>query len=78
MLEKEFMSQIAETVIEKLSKKGFIQKPMPESKSYKLLTAKEAASFYSVHINTIRSWAKDGVVKSKKIGNRIYILKEEL
>lgn len=35
-----------------------------------MLTAKEVAKLLNVHINTVRRWSKQGVLKSYRIGPR--------
>ena len=35
-----------------------------------LLTAREAAQFLYAHINTIRRWSDEGILKSYRIGKR--------
>jgi len=41
-----------------------------KDKSGGMLTAKEVAELLNVHINTVRRWSKQGVLKSYRIGPR--------
>ena len=34
------------------------------------LTTEEAAEYLQVHVNTLRRWARDGVIPAAKLGNR--------
>ena len=42
------------------------------------LRPKEAAEFFPIHINTMYSWLKKGIIKSENINGRIYIPKSEI
>jgi excisionase family DNA binding protein len=34
------------------------------------LTSEAAAAYLQVHVNTMRRWARDGVIPAAKLGNR--------
>ena len=34
------------------------------------LTTEEAADYLQVHVNTLRRWAREGVIPAAKLGNR--------
>lgn len=36
----------------------------------KMLTVKEVAEYLHVHINTVRKWSDDGIIKSYRVGPR--------
>lgn len=74
----EFAKELKKEILDLINQHGTIPDESRKSEDSELMTTKEAASFYSVHLNTIRSWTKKGILESKKIGNRIYIKKEKL
>ena len=41
------------------------------------LTRKETAQFFDVSVNCINDWCKKGILKSYKVGQRVYFKKEE-
>lgn len=49
-----------------------------EQKSEELLTRKQAAEFLNVTLVTLHEWTKLGLVKSGRIGRRVYYKKSEL
>ncbi|GAL00791.1 hypothetical protein JCM19314_1828 [Nonlabens ulvanivorans] len=42
------------------------------------LTREEAAQYFSISLTTLWSWTKKGVLKSCRLGNKIYYLKADL
>ncbi len=74
----EFAKELKREILDLINQHGTIPDNPPKGEDSELMTTKEAASFFKVHINTVRTWAKEGVVQSKRIGNRIYIKKEKL
>jgi excisionase family DNA binding protein len=40
------------------------------SETNKMLTVKEVADYLHVHINTVRKWSDEGILKSYRIGPR--------
>ena len=44
----------------------------------KLITKKEAANKIGVHINTLKSWEKQGALTPKRIGKREYYTEDDI
>ena len=42
-----------------------------------ILTKKQVAQLFQVHVNTISNWTKDGLLKSYSLGQRVYFKKSE-
>lgn len=42
------------------------------------LTREQAAQYFSISLGTLWSWTKKGVIKSSRVGNRIYYLRADL
>lgn len=78
ILSEEFSKELKKEILELINQHGTVPDKSPEVENVELMTTKEAASFYQVHLNTIRKWAKEGILESKRIGNRIYIKKQTL
>lgn len=74
----EFEKELKEKIVELINQHGTVPDKSTKGDDLELMTTNEAASYYQVHLNTIRAWAKEGILKSKKIGNRIYIKKEKI
>lgn len=41
-----------------------------KGRNVSMLTAKQAADLLNVHINTVRRWSKQGILKAYRIGPR--------
>ena len=55
---------------------AFVQsKPIDNNKPH--FTRKETAEFFDVSLNCINDWCKNGILKPKKVGQRVYFSKEE-
>lgn len=74
----EFAISIAKEVAKILDVEGKTISKQNEQKvqPIKLLNTKEASELYGVHINTIRNWIGKGEIKSKRVGNRLYVFVE--
>jgi excisionase family DNA binding protein len=44
----------------------------------KLLTTKEAAEFFRVSVNTIRTWVKQGRIRCLKLGRQVFFRHEDI
>lgn len=42
-----------------------------------ILTKKQVAKLFDVHVNTISNWTKDGLLKAYSLGQRVYFKKSE-
>lgn len=75
---KDFATSIAKEVTKILEMEGKVVPKQNEQKvqPIKLLNTKEASELYGVHINTIRNWIDKGELKSKRVGNRLYVFVE--
>ena len=51
---------------------------METSKNKDLMTRKEAANMLSVSLTTLRSWTVQKIIKSYKLGGRIYYKRNEI
>jgi len=51
---------------------------METSKNKELMTRKEAANMLSVSLTTLRSWTVQKIIKSYKLGGRIYYKRNEI
>lgn len=51
---------------------------MKTSKNKELMTRKEAANMLSVSLTTLRSWTVQRIIKSYKLGGRIYYKRNEI
>lgn len=51
---------------------------MEASKNKELMTRKEAANMLSVSLTTLRSWTVQKIIKSYKLGGRIYYKRNEI
>lgn len=58
--------------VEELNRKVEGQKEKP------ILTRKEVAELFSVHINTIPNWVRDGLLKEHYKGNKPYYKRDEV
>ncbi|WP_298946135.1 helix-turn-helix domain-containing protein [uncultured Polaribacter sp.] len=61
--------------------KDILTKPkIAELKSFEKphLTRKETSEFFGVSLNCINDWCKKGILKPKKVGQRIFFLKTDL
>jgi hypothetical protein len=54
------------------------QKQFSPEKSDEFLTRKETATFLKISLVTLHQWAKDGVLKPLKKGNRTYFSKMQI
>ena len=74
------IDELAEAISEKLmSKVKLYLNQVEESKDHDTyLTREAAAKYFSISLGTLWSWTKKGVIKSCKIGNRVYYLKADL
>ncbi|GAK95502.1 hypothetical protein JCM19294_2284 [Nonlabens tegetincola] len=74
------LDELAEAVSEKLMTKiKLYLNQVEESKDHDTyLTREEAAQYFKISLGTLWSWTKKGVVKSCRIGNRVYYLKADL
>lgn len=72
---QEIAIQLRKELIDLINQKGTIPDfEKNDPKQSNLMNTSEAAEFYSVHVNTIRSWVKKGELKSIRKGNRLYIV----
>lgn len=78
--EKSFATIIAKEVVKILEMEGKTISKQNEQKvqPIKLLNTKEASELYGVHINTIRNWIEKGELKSKRVGNRLYVVESDI
>ncbi len=51
---------------------------MKTSKNKELMTRKEAANMLSVSLTTLRAWTVKKIIKSYKLGGRIYYKRDEI
>ena len=74
------LEELAEAVSEKLMIKIKLHmNQVNESKDYDTyLTREEAAQFFSISLGTLWSWTKKGILKSCRVGNKVYYLKADL
>jgi excisionase family DNA binding protein len=74
------IEELAEAVSEKLMTKiRLYLNQVEESKDHDTyLTREEAAQFFSISLGTLWSWTKKGVLKSCRVGNKVYYLKADL
>jgi excisionase family DNA binding protein len=50
----------------------------PDSSLDTLMTSNEVADYFSTTLPTIWSWAKAGILKQYKIGNKVFLKKSEV
>ncbi|MBF4983915.1 helix-turn-helix domain-containing protein [Nonlabens mediterrranea] len=74
------VEELAEAISQKLMRKiKLYLNQVEESKDHDTyLTREEAAQYFSISLGTLWSWTKKGIVKSCRIGNRVYYLKADL
>lgn len=51
---------------------------MKTKKSKQLLTRKEAATFLSVSLTTLKAWTDQKLIKAYKLGGRVYYKEKEI
>lgn len=51
---------------------------MKTSKNKELMTRKETANMLSVSLTTLRTWTVQRIIKSYKLGGRIYYKRNEI
>ena len=74
---QELAHRIAQEVVVELSGTILNQKEKTNEGDFCLLTVQEAAFEFKKHPNTIRTWAKNGVIKSKRISGSLLIVFEK-
>lgn len=74
------VEELAEAISDKLmTKVKLYLNQVEESKDYDTyLTREEAAQFFSISLGTLWSWTKKGILKSCRVGNKVYYLKADL
>jgi len=74
------VDELAEAISEKLMPKiKLYLDQVEESKDHDTyLTREEAAQYFSISLGTLWSWTKKGMLKSCRVGNKVYYLKADL
>lgn len=68
--------EILEEKISQVMAKTIAEKSSPEKKDF--YTRKEVSDLLRVSTTTLHNWAKDNILKPKKIGSRVYYSYDEV
>lgn len=66
--------EVADKVCDLIKDKIQLDQRTESGKESILMTTKEAADHYRVHINTIRAWIKKDLIPSQRISSRWYVI----
>ncbi|MYY29613.1 helix-turn-helix domain-containing protein [Elizabethkingia anophelis] len=75
-ISKEELLQEFEQMVRKVLEKMITEKETDEEKEY--YTREETAKLLKVSFPTLFHWNKDGKLKAKKLGKRVYYSKEDV
>ncbi len=55
-----------------------LKQAQPEKDEKEYLTRQDVASIFGITLPTVSAWTKHGILKGKKIANKVYYLKSEV
>lgn len=78
LTKKDLENLISETVSSELKKIVTLMNNQPEKEENKIISRNDTSKLLGVSLTTLFHWNNDGILKAKKIGSRVYYLKNEV
>lgn len=74
----DLVNLISETVSTEIKKIINLMNSQPEKEESKIISRIDASKLLGVSLTTLFHWNRDGILKAKKIGSKVYYLKNDV